>query len=102
MPAVDWSAPPSLAPHVGFANRAMDWIVWPGDNKTYAYVDDVDYTDPSCPGSFNSSIGLYSSDDGLSGWRYHGVVLDKRTRGDGGLATPSAIVRHGAAGSGRL
>ena len=79
MPAVDWSAPPSLAPHVGFANRAMDWIVWPGDNKTYAYVDDVDYTDPSCPGSFNSSIGLYSSDDGLSGWRYHGVVLDKRT-----------------------
>ena len=49
---VDWAAGPSLAPHAGFANRTMDWLVWPADNRTWVFMDDVDYTDPSCPGSF--------------------------------------------------
>eukprot|EP01047_Picozoa_sp_COSAG01_P005120 COSAG01_NODE_172_length_23108_cov_26.690496_18_plen_1009_part_00 len=71
--------------------------MWPADNRTWAFTDDVEYTDPSCPGSFNSSIGLYSSADGRTKWSYHGIVLDKRTRGDGGLATPSVLLHRGGA-----
>ena len=69
--------------------------MWPGDGRTYAYTDVVNYTSPHCPASFGSEIGCFSSPDGLSSWTYHGIVAHKNTSAAdaGGLATPSAVVR---------
>ena len=86
MPAVDWSAPPSLAPHVGFANRAMDWIVWPGDNKTYAYVDDGGAT---VRAPDRDGVARVFRIDACAR-RWHSIVVDDGSRWSFGFMLPQA------------
>ena len=95
LPPIDNSTPPVLAPTLDFAVRALDVIVWPGDNRTYVYTDVVAYDNPACPGSFGSDIGVYSSADGAANWTYHGLVVRKNSSSAdaGGVATPSALAR---------
>ena len=99
LPPIDYAAPPVLAPTLDFAVRAIDVIVWPGDNRTYVYADIVGYDNPNCPASFGSDIGAYSSADGVSNWTYHGIVVAKNSSSvdAGGVATPSAIAREDGA-----
>ena len=82
--------------------RAVDLLVWPGDGRTYAYTDLVNFSNPHCPGSVGSEIAAFSSADGLSGWQYHGIVAHKNTSAAdaGGLATPTAVVRRAGGGGG--
>lgn len=96
LPPIDYSTPPVLAPTLEFAARALDVIVWPGDNRTYVYADIVGYDNPNCPASFGSDIGAYSSADGISDWTYHGIVVHKNSSSAdaGGVATPSALARE--------
>ena len=97
LPPVDFRQPPGLAPNDGFALRGVDGIVW-HDGRAYVYADVVNWTNPECPSSFGSEIGVFSSADYLN-WTYHGVAVPRGQPGDvdsGGTATPAALATDDA------
>ena len=92
---VDWTSggAATTLPAPTFAVRKLEAFVWPLDNRTYAYADIVNYTDPYYPVSYSSEVGVFSSTDGLTGWKYHGIVVGRGAAGswDGaGIASPGA------------
>ena len=68
--------------------RAVDTIVWPGDNVTYAYTDITGHA---------ASIGVFSSPDGLAAWKYHGLAVHRNTSVSDAteVGTPAALVKAG-------
>jgi hypothetical protein len=48
---VDWSSggAATTLPAPTFAVRKLEALVWPKDNRTYAYADIVNYSDPFYP-----------------------------------------------------
>ena len=93
--AVDWSSggAATTLPAPTFAVRKLEAFVWPKDNRTYAYGDTVNYSDPFYPVSYSSEVGVFSSTDGLTGWKYHGIAVGRGKPGswDGaGIASPGA------------
>jgi hypothetical protein len=93
--AVDWSSggAATTLPAPTFAVRKLEAFVWPKDNRTYAYGDIVNYSDPFYPVSYSSEVGVFSSTDGLTGWKYHGIAVGRGKPGswDGaGIASPGA------------
>jgi len=77
-------------PTDGFSVRQMNSL-W-HDGTYYVYADVIDWTNPKHPDSYGSSIGAYSSPDGVS-WTYHGEILSGGKKGEwdrGGVATPGA------------
>lgn len=78
-------------------------------NRRYAYADIVNYTcanwttaPSSCPpgeyyypDSYSTEVGVFSSPDGFTRWRYHGIVVHRGPPGGwdaGGIASPGAAV----------
>ena len=60
-----------------------------------ADVDIVNFTDFYYPDSYSSEVGVFSSPDGRTGWRYHGIVVPRGPAGGwdgGGIASPGAAV----------
>ena len=50
-------------------------------------------TDYFYPDSYSSEIGVFSSDDGITGWAYHGIVVPRGPFpgwDGGGVASPGA------------
>jgi hypothetical protein len=98
---VDWAAVPGALPTHGlglsFGTRAVDCLVWRGDGKTYCYADLPLRSNPGWPaGSYDVSIGVFSSADGRSDWEFGGIAVHKNVSGSvdsGGLATPSCLAR---------
>ena len=86
-----------MGPTSQFAVRAFDIVHWPGDGRWYLYCDLVLYSNPECPSSFGSEIGVFSATTLDGEWTYHGIAVHKnQSAADaGGLATPTAIVRDG-------
>lgn len=97
LPPIDWSAGGVVGPTDEFAVRAFDVVYWQPENKWYLYCDLVLYSNPKCPASFGSEIGVFSADTIDSPWTYHGIAVRKNHShaDEGGLATPTAIVRDG-------
>ena len=94
--AVDWStgSAATTLPTANFSVRKLEAIVYM-DGQTYAYVDIVPFSDPYYPASYSSEIGVYSSPNGLTGWKYHGIVVPRGPAGSmdsGGVASPGAAV----------
>jgi hypothetical protein len=86
LPTVDWSAGGARLPIPPGAKtvRAVDSIVWPGNNRMYIYSDVTP----------QGEIGAFSSADGRN-WSYHGIVVHKNTSAadEAEVGTPSALVR---------
>ena len=97
LPAIDWAAGGVVGPTDQYAVRAFDVVHWEPENKWYLYCDLVLFSNPKCPSSFGSEIGMFSADSLDGAWTYHGIAVPKNhTLADaGGLATPTAIVRDG-------
>ena len=101
LPVIDWAAGgivgPASTPTAPYAVRAFDVVEWPADGKFYLYCDLVLFSNPKCPSSFGSEIGVFSAPSLDSGWTYHGIAVHKNaSEADaGGLATPTAIVHEG-------
>ena len=104
LPAIDWSATPQIGPTIthgagAYAVRAIDSVFWPADGRVYAYCDLVLFSNPKCPSSFGSEIGVFSADSYGSEWMYEGIAAHKNQSiaDAGGLATPAAMVVNGSA-----
>ena len=97
LPPIDWAAGGVVGPTDQYAVRAFDVVHWEPENKYYLYCDLVLFSNPKCPSSFGSEIGMFSADSLDGAWTYHGIAVPKNhTLADaGGLATPTAIVRDG-------
>jgi hypothetical protein len=97
LPQINWNATGIVGPTAGYAVRAFDVINWTPDGKWYLYCDLVLFTNPECPSSFGSEIGIFSAPSLDGEWTYHGIAVPKNssTADAGGLATPTAIVHGG-------
>jgi hypothetical protein len=97
LPPIDWSAGGVVGPTDQYAVRAFDAVYWQPEKKWYLYCDLVLYSNPECPSSFGSEIGVFSADTLDTTWTYHGIAVPKNhSQADaGGLATPTAIVHDG-------
>ena len=94
---VDWSSGSRTTslPTANFSTRKTTFLVWPGDGRTYAYADIVAFDNFYYPDSYDTEVGAFSSDDGVGGWRYHGIVVPRGAAGEwdaGGVASPGAAV----------
>jgi len=90
LPEVDWAAGGHRlpVPHLPSATvRAVDAVVWPADNATYAYTD--------ITSSSGVEVGVFRSQDGLSGWQYHGIAVHRNTSAADvrEVGTPAALVK---------
>ncbi len=84
--------PPVPFPVRRFSVRQTNAVYFRG--RYYAYVDVVPWDNPYHPNSYDTTIHVYSSDDGLH-WRYEREALSRGARGAwdaGGVATPGACV----------
>jgi hypothetical protein len=75
--------------------RKLEAVYYPPDGRTYAYVDIVGFDNPHYPASYSTEVGVYSSSDGKTGWKYHGIVIPRGPAGGwdgGGIASPGAAV----------
>jgi hypothetical protein len=93
----DWSSgsAASTLPTANFSVRKLEAVVWPRDNRTYAYVDIVDYASIYYPASYSTEVGVYSSPNGFTNWSYHGIAVPRGPKGGwdgGGIASPGAAV----------
>ena len=82
---------PVPLPTDGFSVRQINGL-W-HEGTYYVYADVIDWTNPYHPDSYSSSIGAYSSPDGVD-WKYHGKILSPGAEGQwdhGGVATPGAV-----------
>jgi hypothetical protein len=98
LPAIDWQASGTAGPKSStYAVRAFDIVFWEPENKWYMYADLVLFSNPECPSSFGSEIGVFSTSSLDADWTYRGIAVPKNhTLADaGGLATPTAIVHDG-------
>ncbi len=97
LPKIDWGAGGTVGPTAGYAVRAFDVVYWLPEQRWYLYCDLVLYSNPECPASFGSQIGVFSAPSLDSAWTYHGIAVHKNTSAAdaGGLATPTAIVHEG-------
>jgi hypothetical protein len=97
LPPIDWSSGGIVGPTDHYAVRAFDVVYWKPDSTWYLYCDLVLYSNPECPSSFGSEIGVFSAPTLDSAWTYHGTAVPKNhsAADAGGLATPTAIVRDG-------
>ena len=79
-----------------YAVRKLEVIYYPPDQTWYGYADIVNFTDHFYPNSYSSEIGAFSSPNGKSEWRYHGIVVPRgHVKGgwdSGGVASPGAAV----------
>ena len=92
LPEVDWAAGGHRlpVPHLPSATvRAVDAVVWPADNATYAYTD--------ITSGSGVEVGVFRSQDGLSGWQYHGIAVHRNTSAADvrEVGTPAALVKDG-------
>ena len=90
LPEVDWAAGGHRfpVPHLPSATvRAVDAVVWPADNATYAYTD--------ITSSSGVEVGVFRSQNGLSGWQYHGIAVHRNTSAADvrEVGTPAALVK---------
>ncbi len=67
-------------------------------DRYWVYADIVPWDNPHWPNTYDTSIGLFSSED-CSDWKYHGIVVKHKNqdfRYDfGGVTTPDAIMFSG-------
>ena len=86
---------PVPLPTDGFSIRQINGL-W-HEGSYYVYADVIDWDNPKHPDSYGSSIGVYSSPDGVD-WKYHGKILAPGAKGKwdyGGVATPGAAKFQG-------
>lgn len=99
LPTIDWAAGVvgSDPSRDGFAVRAFDVVWWEPERAWYLYCDLVLFSNPECPSSFGSEIGVFSAATLDDEWTYRGIAVHKNQSiaDAGGLATPTAIVRGG-------
>ena len=115
--SVDWESGgenTSFPTGGAFGVRKVEAFFYPPDGSFYAYppprntatrrlpagryADVVNFTDPYYPDSYSSEVGAFSSADGVTGWRYRGIVLARGNKGgwDGaGVASPGGAVVPG-------
>ena len=71
------------------------------DDAWFMYCDLVLFSNPECPSSFGSEIGVFSAPSLDGGWTYRGIAVPRGKNASGGaadaggLATPTAVVRGG-------
>ena len=85
----------STLPMANFSVRKVEYLHYPPDGRTYAYADVVGFDNPYYPVSYSSEVGAFSSADGFTDWRYHGIVLTRGPAGawdGGGVASPGAAI----------
>ena len=88
-------SPATTLPAPSFSVRKVQAIYYPADNRTYAYADIVNFSDPFYPVSYSSEVGVFSSPDGFTQWTYHGIVVPRGPPGawdSDGIASPGAAV----------
>lgn len=99
LPTINWAdgVVGSKPTHDEFAVRAFDVVWWEPTQAWYLYCDLVLFSNPECPSSFGSEIGVFSAATLDGEWTYHGIAVHKNhsLADAGGLATPTAIVRGG-------
>lgn len=96
----DWSSGSTATtlPTGNFSVRKVEAVRY--KNRTYAYADIVPFSDYFYPDSYSSEIGVFSSEDGLRNWTYHGIVIPRGVEGSwdaGGVASPGAAVAENGA-----
>merc|ERR1712166_268070 len=94
---VDWSSggAETTLPIANFSVCKLEALFYPPDGRTYAYVDVVNFSDYYYAASYSSEVGVFSSPDGRTRWKFHGIVNPRGQNGTwdgGGIASPGAAV----------
>ena len=98
LPGINWASGGVAGPVSDqHSVRAFDMVFWEPESRWYMYCDLVLFSNPECPASCGSEIGVFSAESLDAQWTFHGIAVRKnQSLADaGGLATPTAIVRNG-------
>ncbi len=94
-PAVRFQVALPAGSPMGEASLREHAVAWhPGKKKFYLVADVVPLASPHHPNTYNTDLGLWSSQD-LAAWRFHGIAVPRGTPGetyDGyGVASPAGM-----------